>query len=144
MQITPATEKDLPQLAELYQQLIPNEFSIFKMEDVLKRQKDNPSHSISVAKIDGKVVGSLLSVTCEMLFGDCKSFMVVEDVVVDEAYKRQGIGSALMADAEQRAKESNCSYVMLITDTVRNDSQQFYKSLGYSTDEYRGFKKYLG
>lgn len=143
MEISAAKVSDLEELAQLYQQLIPNDFSISKMEEVLVRQQSNPGHFISIARVDGKVVGSLLSVTCEMLFGQCKSFMVIEDVVVDESMKRKGIGSALMIDAEKRAQASDCSYIMLITDVERLGSQSFYKSLGYQTDEYCAFKKSL-
>ena len=143
MNISPITESDLPELAVLYQQLIPNEISVDKMKAVLNRHKDNPYHIVLSAKIEGQLVGSLLAVLCEMLFGQCKSFMVVEDVVVDEAYRRNGVGAALMQHIEDYARKNNCSYIMLITDTDRVGSQQFYKSLGYVTDEYCAFKKQL-
>ncbi len=107
------------------------------------KQSDNPNHIVLGAKIDGKLVGSLLAVMCEMLFGQCKTFMVVEDVVVDIAHRRKGVGNALMQFIENYAIKSNCSYVMLITDEDRVGSQAFYKSLGYKTDEYCAFKKKL-
>jgi ribosomal protein S18 acetylase RimI-like enzyme len=81
----------------------------------------------------------LLAVICEMIFGQCKSFMVVEDVVVDEARRRTGIGVALMRYIEDYARKNNCAYIMLITDTDRVGSQKFYKRLGYNTDEYCAF-----
>lgn len=143
MQISAAQQQDLPELAQLYQQLLPNTVHLDNMKQVLARQSDNPSHYIAVAKVDGKVVGSVLSITCEMLFGACQSFMVVEDVVVDHAYQRQGIGAALMADVERRAKQNNCSYIMLVTDNDRSDSQRFYLAQGYKSDPYCAFKKHL-
>ena len=143
MNISTITENDLPDLAELYQQLIPNEISVDKMKSVLNKHKDNPNHIVLSAKIDGQLVGSLLAVMCEMLFGQCKSFMVVEDVVVDYSHRRKGIGASLMRYIEDYARKNNCSYIMLITDTERVGSQKFYKSLGYKTDEYRAFKKQL-
>ena len=96
----------LPELADLYQQLIPNEFSISKMKAVLNKHRNNPNHIVLAARVDGKLVGSLLAVICEMLFGQCKSFMVVEDVVVDEAHRRTGIGVALMHHIEDYAKKN--------------------------------------
>ncbi len=143
MDISPITENELPELTNLYQQLIPNEISIPKMKYVLNRHKENPNHVVLGAKIEGKLVGSLLAVMCEMLFGQCKSFMVVEDVVVDESYRKKGIGAALMHHIEGYAREKNCSYIMLITDTDRVGSQKFYKSLGFKTEEYCAFKKQL-
>ena len=143
IEVTPITDQDFRQLSELYQQLIPNEVSLSKMKEVFDRNKDNPNHIVLAAKIDGRLVGSLLAVICEMMFGQCKSFMVVEDVIVDESFRGNGVGKALMGYVELLAKQHNCSYIMLITDFDRIDSQKFYKSLGYKTDEYRAFKKHL-
>ena len=141
--ISPVTEKDLLELADLYQQLIPNDISLSRMKTVLTRQQNNPDHLILVARVDGKLVGSLLAVNCEMIFGQCKSFMVVEDVIVNEAHRRKGIGVALMSYIENYARKNNCVYIMLITDTNRVGSQKFYKHLGYETEEYCAFKKHL-
>ena len=113
------------------------------MELILEKNRNNPSHMVLGAKIDGELVGTLLSSTCEMLFGECRSFMVIEDVVVDKSHRRQGIGHALMQHVEALAQENNCSYIMLITDRDRIGSQQFYKSLGYDTGGYCAFKKKL-
>ncbi len=111
------------------------------MESVYERNKDNPNHIVLVAKENGEVIGTILAVICEMFFGQCKSFMVVEDFVVDEMHRNKGIGTALMDQIESFARNRNCSYIMLITDSDRISSQNFYKSLGYKSDEYRAFKK---
>lgn len=143
IEITTISEHDLPALAELYQQLIPNQVSHSNMRKVLERNKDNPNHIVLAAKTDEMLVGSLLAVICEMLFGECKSFMVLEDVIVAKSFRGNGIGMALMVKIEEMAKERNCSYIMLITDSDRAGSQKFYQSLGYKTDEYCAFKKHL-
>ena len=143
MEITSITESDLPALANLYQQLIPNEVSVSKMKIIFNKHKSNPNHIVLAAKMNGKLVGSILAIICEMLFGQCKSFMVIEDVIVDKTQRRSGIGFALMQYIEYYARKNNCSYIMLITDANRIGSQEFYKALGYKTDEYRAFKKQL-
>ncbi len=143
MNISPVTENDLESLAELYQQLLPNEISIPAMRKVLEKNRDNPNHMVIAAKIDGRLVGTLLAVVCEMLFGQCRSFMVIEDVVIDENNRRKGIGAAMIAYIEDYARKQDCSYIMLITDTDRKGSQTFYRSLGYQSDEFCAFKKKL-
>lgn len=143
MEITRVSEKDLEALAALYQQLIPNDISLPKMQRTLAKNQDNPNHIVLAARIDGKLVGSLLAVVCEMLFGQCNSFMVVEDVIVDKRHRNSGIGKALMRHIESYARAHNCSYIMLITDMDRKASQEFYRSLGYKTDEYCAFKKHI-
>ncbi len=143
MEIAALREDDLAELAQLYQQLLPNDISLARMSEVFKRNRNNDNHLILAAKLEGKLVGTLLAVVCEMLFGQCKSFMVIEDVIVDEGQRRKRIGKALMQFAEEYARSRNCAYIMLITDADRLGSQKFYRSQGYATDEYRAFKKSL-
>lgn len=143
MKIGRVTEADLPGLAALYQQLLPNDASVEKMREALGTIERNPNQVVLCAKVDGRIVGSLLAVACQMLFGQCRSFLVIEDMVVDAACRRQGVGTALMQEVERFARERNCSYLMLITDTDREGAQRFYQSLGYEADHYVGFKKAL-
>jgi phosphoglycolate phosphatase len=143
MQITPVTAADLEQLAGLYQQLGATTTSVDRMRAALEKNGSAGNPVVLIARVDGKAVGTLLAATCQMLFGECRSFMIVEDVVVDTAYRRQGIGMALMQHAEQVAREQNCSYIMLITDKTRVDSHAFYHALGYKSADYCAFKKHL-
>lgn len=143
MQIEEVKEADLEQLAQLYQQLLPNEVSIERMRNVLVRNRANPHHLILAAKIEGRVVGSLLAVCCDMLFGQCRPFMVLEDVVVDEAHRRRGVGTALMRCAQRKAEALECAYIMLVTDRRSPEPKEFYSALGYNTDGYRAFKMHL-
>lgn len=69
--------------------------------------------------------------------------MVVEDVIVDKAHRRMGIGSALMRELEQRAADAGCSYIIFVTESERTDAHRFSESLGYKSDASRGFKKRL-
>ncbi len=143
MEIAALQEGDLAELAQLYQQLLPNDISIARMRVAFERNRNNENHLILTAKLENRLVGTLLAVVCEMLFGQCKSFMVIEDVIVDEGQRRKGIGKALMRYAEKYARSRNCTYIMLITDADRLGSQEFYRSLGYATEEYKAFKKSL-
>jgi ribosomal protein S18 acetylase RimI-like enzyme len=143
MEIGRISEEDLAALAELYQQLQPNEPSVAKMRETLLAVEQDPNHIIIGARIDGKLVGSALGIVCQMLFGQCKSFMIIEDVVVDSEHRRDGVGTALMLEMEKLAVQQNCGYIMLITDEDRTGAQNFYKSLGYKSDSYRAFKKKL-
>lgn len=143
MQIEEVSEDELEQLAQLYQHLLPNEVSIDRMREVLARNRTNPYHVVLAAKVEGNVVGSLLAVCCDMLFGQCRPFMVIEDVVVDEAHRRRGIGRALMDRAKRHAHSLDCSYIMLITDRRSPEPREFYTALGYNTEGYCAFKMHL-
>jgi ribosomal protein S18 acetylase RimI-like enzyme len=143
MQIERIQQADLPALAVLYQQLQPTEYSVAAMQAVLPTLGEESNHIVLGAKVDGKLVGTVLAVVCQMLYGQCKRFMVVEDVVVDEQYRRQGVGSTLMRALEKRAVDTQCRYIMLITDLDRPASQRFYEALGYESTGNVAFKKKL-
>ena len=84
-----------------------------------------------------------MGIVCQELYGRCLPFMVVEDVIVDQAHRRRGIGSQLMRRIEGEADKNNCSYIMLVTDAHRDEAIGFYEHIGYHPDKYRACKKYL-
>jgi len=137
------TEADLPALAGLYKQFWGEDYCLEKMRETFRRLKGRPDYIFLAAKDDRGLVGSVLGIVCEELYGQYVPFMVVEDVIVDYEHRKSGIGAALLQYIEEHARNQNCSYIMLITDKDRVGSQMFYKSLGYKTDEYCAFKKHL-
>jgi GNAT superfamily N-acetyltransferase len=52
-------------------------------------------------------------------------------LVVDEAYRGSGIGSLLMRQAEQWARENGCLLVYLRSNAIRENAHRFYESIGY-------------
>ena len=143
LEISEVREDELPELAALYQQFTPTDASVPNIRRILSRNQDNPSHVVWAARRDGQLVGSLLAVTCEMLFGPYRSFLVEEDVVVDVSHRRTGVGTAFLRTAEDYARTRNCSYIMLVTDTYREGARYFYELAGYQSDGFTAFKKTL-
>ena len=143
MEIRTLTADDLEPLAELYRQFWGEESSLEAMQATFQRLADNPNYIFLGAKLEGQLIGSVMGIVCEELYGTCQPFLVVEDVIVDRQQRRQGIGARLMRELERRAAERGCSYIIFVTEGERTDAQQFYASLGYSPTAYRGFKKRL-
>jgi GNAT superfamily N-acetyltransferase len=52
-------------------------------------------------------------------------------LVVSHAARRQGVGQALIAAAEQWAKERGQKYIVVRSNTRRQESHPFYEGLGY-------------
>ena len=144
MKITELIEHDLESLARLYKQFWNEESDVARMRAAFQRLASNPDYIFLVAKRDEQLVGSVMGIVCEELYGDCQPFMVVEDVVVDEENRRQGVGSRLMVELERLAANRGCSYIIFVTEQDRTAAHQFYESLGYSPNKYKGFKKRLG
>ena len=143
MEIGRLTEADLPALAGLYKQFWDEESCLKRMQATFRRLKDDPDYIFLAARSDSGLLGSVMGIVCEELYGGCIPFMVVEDVIVDRDRRREGIGSALMCELEKYAVERNCGYILFVTESERIDAQRFYESLGYKPEAHKGFKKRL-
>lgn len=67
---------------------------------------------------------------------------LVESVRVAADLRSGGIGAALMADAEARARAAGCRLLQLTTNKDRIQAHRFYHRLGF-TASHLGFKKPL-
>ncbi|WP_349361270.1 GNAT family N-acetyltransferase [Stappia sp.] len=66
----------------------------------------------------------------------------VESVHVEARCQRRGVGQAMMAFAEQRARDLGCVLVQLTSNRERAGAHAFYAALGYDSS-HLGFKKML-
>jgi ribosomal protein S18 acetylase RimI-like enzyme len=66
----------------------------------------------------------------------------VESVRVAGHLRGQGIGAAMMADAEARARAAGCTLIQLTTHASRNRARDFYDGIGYQPTHI-GYKKVL-
>lgn len=134
--------RDLPELADLFEELMEVPSNREAMSGQLKKVTED-SHYFLASACDGeKVIGTAMGIECYDLVGNCYPFLVVENVVVSPAYRGQGVGKMLMQRLEQFAEERGCSYIIFVSSGYREKAHQFYRSLGYSSDN-QGFKKQL-
>ena len=143
MEIESLKEEDLAALAALYKDFWGEDSYPEKMRMTFRRLKANPNYIFLSAKQQGRLIGSAMGIVCEELYGNCKPFMVIEDVVVHKDYRRFKIGSALMGALEKCAVEHKCNYIIFVTESERSAAHRFYESLGYNSKAHKGFKKYL-
>lgn len=142
--ITQVAKNDLEGLKVLYDNGFEGTNTDFiRMNEVFDWMKDNSDYTILCAKYKGEVVGSLMGVANRELIGECRPFMVIENVTVSDKHRRMGIGKLLMDSIEKVAIVKNCSFMMLISRIHRKEAHKFYESVGFSGDVAKGFKKYL-
>ena len=115
-----------------------------KLEVVLTKIISNPDYILVGAKDEtGKLVGSVMGITCFYTVGECRSFMVLENLIVRENCRRLGIGKKLVEYIEAQAREKNCYFIMLMSLIKRKQAHQFYENLGYLANIAKSYKKYL-
>ena len=134
---------DIPQLEKLYRQFWSEESSIETMNKQFEKLLKNESHIFLVAIENNKLIGSVMGVICGELYGDCKPFLVLENMIVDKNYRNRGVGKALVSELERIAANRDCSQIIFVTERNRVDAVKFYESAGYSSETHVGFKKKL-
>jgi len=134
---------DIPQLEQLYRQFWGEESSIEIMIKQFNKLDKNDSYIFLSAVESNKLIGSVMGVICEELYGDCKPFLVLENMIVDKNHRIRGIGKALISELEKIAIKKDCTQVIFVTERNRFDAVKFYESAGYSSQTHVGFKKKL-
>lgn len=133
---------DLPQLATLYGELVEEKSSPEAMRSTFDKIASDDNYRLLGAFEEGRLAGSLMGVICKDLIGECRPFMVIENVIVSEAFRGKKVGKLLMQEAERIARERRCAYALLVSSGFRKEAHAFYESLGY-TEDVRGFRQRL-
>ncbi|MBC8061290.1 MAG: GNAT family N-acetyltransferase [Clostridiaceae bacterium] len=142
--VMPICKNDLEGLKILYDNGFEGmNTDLIKMNEVYGWMKDNPDYIVLCAKYKEEIVGSLMGVLNRELIGECRPFMVIENVVVSNNHRRMGIGKMLMNSIDKVAVEKDCTFIMLISRVHRKDAHKFYESVGFMGDVAKGFKKYV-
>ena len=90
--IAPIKDSDLNMVSSLYKELSNQEQNLKCMKNEFKRMKNNPDYFLIGAKISDRLVGSAMGIICTDLFGECRPFMVIENVIVSNGSTKKGIG----------------------------------------------------
>lgn len=97
----------------------------------------SPSTELLLARVDGRIVGSLTLVLFRIPTG-MRAW--IEDVVVDSSARGHGVGAALNTAALNEARQRGAVTVDLTSRPTREAANQLYKKLGFverETNVYR-------
>ncbi|MAT04843.1 MAG: GNAT family N-acetyltransferase [Acidimicrobiaceae bacterium] len=98
---------------------------------------DNPHSVLFLARLDGAIVGSLTLAFYRIPTG-VKAW--IEDVVVDDAARGNGVGEALNLAALDEARARGAKNVSLTSRASRDSANRLYQRIGfepYDTNLYR-------
>ena len=101
-----------------------------QIQQRLRQLEDDPHHAIYIAMLpDGRVVGWVQVMVRKLVAADLRA--EIEGLVVDAGHRQQGIGRALMQQAEDWARQQGCGAIQLRSNVVREDAHIFYERVGY-------------
>jgi ribosomal protein S18 acetylase RimI-like enzyme len=120
-----------PELVEAFARLLPQQSpgARHPTAEQLRAIAEQPGTTLLIARDDrGAIVGTL---TLIIMLTPGATFGFVEDVVVDTAARRQGIGEALVRECLRFADEQGASRVELHSGNHRPDAIRLYQRVGF-------------
>ena len=124
-----ARQEDAPAVAALVTQL-GYDAAPRDVADRLARLLARPGQRFIVAEAEGRLLGWVHVELADYV--DSGTYAQIAGLVVDRAHRRQGIGAALMADAETWARQQGCPMMRLRSSSTRTRAHRFYEGLGYA------------
>ena len=100
-----------------------------KFEALFKKRENNPLYHTFVAERDGKIICSATLLIEDKYLHECSPAGHIEDVVVDESYRRTGLGKKLIEHLIKEARANGCYKVIL---DCEDKNIPFYQSCNLS------------
>ncbi len=122
--------KDFQDICRLNKEGLGYDYPADQTRRRLRMVLSMPTDMIFVAEVDEKVVGYIHVSAYECTYSD--SMKNIHALVVDEAYRKHGIGQELLRAAEEWAKFTGAKGIRLSSGSNRLVAHQFYTSCGYT------------
>lgn len=131
--IREVTREDADRVAELFRQLWPQKvIETERVRGMLVTYLEEPSYCIYGYEDEGTLCG-LITVSFRCTFFQDGEVASIEDLVVDEARGREGIGAALVEFVEDKVvKNGRADGMEAISDLYREAAHGFWEKCGYS------------
>ena len=144
--IRPATPADIPPMVELLRELFSIEVD-FTPEPSKQRSglelllRCGDRACVLVAEQAGRVVGM---VTAQVVVSTAEGADVawIEDLVVTEEARGQGLGRELLATVERWCVERGLQRMQLLADRENAPALEFYRRQGWQTTQMFAWRKY--
>jgi GNAT superfamily N-acetyltransferase len=121
-------------LFDLYRGFYKQSSDIEAARKFLQERLQKTDSTIFVASDNGQIVGftqlypSFSSVSMRRIW-------ILNDLFVEESYRKRGVAKLLMSAAEEFARETGAIRIILSTQISNIAGQAIYESRGYSKDE---------
>lgn len=139
--IRKAILKDLDSIQKLNNSLFDLEFNEFDntlnrgwsfekegkeyFEDVIKNE------IVFVAQENEKIIGYLAGYVCEQMSYKTETFAELDNMYIDDKYRRLGIGTLLISKFKRYCRDKNIQNIQVTTSAKNNRAIQFYLKNGF-------------
>jgi GNAT superfamily N-acetyltransferase len=139
LHIREATEADVPDILRIYAAAGLDGDRAYTAEEA-RRQfaifRSYPHYRLYLAVVDGSAAGTYSLLIQDKLAKRGQPSGIVEDVAVDPASQRQGVGRAMMEHAREECRKAGCYKLTLSSNLKREEAHRFYDQLGFERHGY--------
>lgn len=134
-----ASKADLPEMLRLYGQPDFEDGKVLSLSDaerLLERIAQYPDYKIYVAVLGARIIGTFALLIMDNMGHNGAPSAIIEDVAVDPAWQRRGVGKFMMGYAMQICGEKGCYKAALSSNLKRGKAHAFYESLDFERHGY--------
>jgi glucosamine-phosphate N-acetyltransferase len=136
MNIRKGTVDDFEQVFALLPQLWPNAKLNKKKIRLVFSRSVNSEHQQYLCAIERKVIVGFCSLSIRNSLWQQGFIAHIDEIIVDQAHRGQGIGTQLMTKALKIAAKTGCARVELDSAFYRKQTHVFYDQLGFENRAY--------
>ena len=142
LEVREVMRSELPELLRLYDALHPADKA--RPEDsalasLWESLLASDHHLYFGVFLDGSMLATCNLAIIPNLTRGCRPYGVIENVVTLEAYRRRGLGRAVLRHALEVAWKRDCYKVMLLTSRLNEETFRFYESVGFDRHAKQAF-----
>ena len=130
--IRQATASDIPQMNELFRNDLGYTECTLKIVENQFAGLDLTREAVFVAECDGRIAGVIHVEKYNVLYFPPMANLL--GIAVASDFRRQGIGTTLLKQAEVWARQNGITCMRLNSGSTRTQAHEFYRAQGY-TDE---------
>lgn len=133
VEIRRATLDDAQGICRLNREDLGYTYDPVKTENRLRFLMGRPDHRVLVAVLDSQIAGYIHACSYDLLYADpMKNIM---GIAVKDAFRRRGVGKALLEAVESWARQDGAAGVRLASGSDRKAAHRFYLSCGYTKNK---------
>lgn len=143
--IREAKEQDLDAMLDLYVQFhhTPKPAENEHIKAIWQEMLEEKHMHILIGETEGQIVCSATLVIVPNLSHGQRPFAIVENLITDERYRRQGWATQMLEQIKEIASKAGCYKVMLTTGSKDEGILQFYEDMGYYRNEKQAFIQWI-
>ncbi len=135
---------DLKAVIDLCNECFNEQTLLENAQKIFDENKDDPNQIYLIGEVDGKIIAHAKINVIPTIYDDMGTYAILNHVCVKPEYRRAHIGTRLLDNCFEIAKDHGCKTVELWSKNFRTAAHALYHSYGFDVVDAKFFEKKLG